>query len=151
MAVEISTVGAVVKWKVGTSRPTSGYTELANVNTAPSLGATPSTIDASNTKDGITRYIAGRIDPGGIQNLTLNMTSDGAALTDWAAIVTAYGAGASGDVWLEYKFAGLSQSFFIPIKPLPIKGDTGITQNSLKTVEAPFTVDGEPVWAASST
>ena len=168
MAIEISTVGATVWYQqeatAGTApamldafQTNSTWTHLANVNTAPSLGANPSTIDASNTKDGITRYIAGRIDPGGIQNLTFNMTSDGAVLTDWngatssTGVVGKWNTNKPKRIWLAYVFPDLKSGnhyivFRFPIVPLAITGSQGITQNSLLTVEAPFIVDGMPEW-----
>ena len=153
MALEISTVGAKVKYAVeGASpwtRPTSGYTTIPDVNTAPEISLDPSTIDASNITDKITRYIKGRVDPGGVQNFTLNHTAD--VKSKWAAAVTAYAQKApQASMWCEYAFPN-GDSVFFKFRPLPISTIPGIDQNSLSTLQAPFLVEGKGVFAASST
>jgi len=156
MALEISTVGAKVKYAIETTkgtRPTAGYIEIPDVNTAPEIALDVSTIDASNITDLITRYIAGRTDPGGVQNLTLNHTT--AVKTAWAALVTAAddtttGIPAGFACWFEYAFPN-GDSVFFPVHPLAITTIPGIEQNSLSTLQAPFLVEGLASFATSST
>ena len=156
MALEISTVGAAVKYAIETTkgtRPTTGYTTIPDVNTAPEIAIDASTIDASNITDTITRYIAGRRDPGGVQNMTLNHTS--AVKTAWATMVaaadnTTTGIPAGFGFWFEYAFPN-GESVFFPAHPLAISTIPGIEQNSLSTLQGPFLVEGEAEFATSST
>jgi hypothetical protein len=84
MALEISTVGATVKYAVEATagtRPTTGYTEIPDVSEAPEFDMSVETLDASNITDTVTRYILGRQDPGGDKTFTLNHTEN--VITVW--------------------------------------------------------------------
>ena len=138
MALEISTVGAGVRYHWETTsgtRPTSDYTELADVNTAPELNLAPELINASNTRDYITRYIAGRQDPGGDMEFTLNHTD--AAIEAWNALVaeveTKRAAGLQ--LWWEYEYPDSDYSYYWAGYPLQL-GTNGIAQNELSTIPA---------------
>ena len=77
MALEITTVGAQVKYAIETTagtRPTSGYTVLPNVSSAPEMSMDVDALDASDITDEITRYAKGRQDPGSDAEFTLNHT-----------------------------------------------------------------------------
>ena len=153
MALEITTVGASVKYVVETtagSRPTSGYTTITDISSAPEISLEPDALDCSNITDLITRYTAGRQDPGGNKSFTANHTE--AFLTAWATLCSsAATARASGKAtWIEYAYPNASKSFFFSIIPLAL-GNGGIEQNSVDTIPAPFIVNGVEGWAAKST
>ena len=155
MALEISTVGAKVGYALETTqgtRPTS-FTTIPDVNTAPEISLEPSTIDASNITDEITRYIPGRVDPGGVQNFTLNHTS--AVKTAWATMITASqnvstGIPAGYGFWFVYVFDASNAVFFKAV-PAEITTIPGIDQNSLSTLQAPFLVESEPEFDSAPT
>ena len=90
MALEISTVKAHVKYAIETNagtRPTTGYTEIPNIQTAPEVALTPDVLDASDITDQYKRYILGQQDPGGEKTFTANHTD--AFITAWESLVTA--------------------------------------------------------------
>lgn len=149
MALEIITVGANVKWKAGATRPTAGYTVLSDVNEAPEIGMSTEAIDVSNISDTITRYKAGRQDPGGEVTFTLNHTD--AAITGWDAMVTAYeNSGTPTPIWIEYAYPEATNSYFFAIQPKAL-GNSGIAQNELDTIPAPAIIIDIGGWAAKST
>lgn len=150
MALEIITVGAKVKWKAEATRPTSGYTELGDVNEAPEIGMSTEAIDVSNISDTITRYKAGRQDPGGEITFTLNHTE--AAITAWNGMVTAYNnkGGTPTPIWIEYYYPEATNSYFYAIQPKPL-GNSGISQNENDTIPASAIVLDVGGWAAAST
>lgn len=153
MALEITTVGATVKYCVETTagtRPTTGYTEIPDVNEAPDFPMDVEVLDASNTSDTITRYIAGRQDPGGDKEFTLNHTE--AVITAWDTLVTAASAAyATGkQTWFEYVYPESTKSFFFTAIPL-VLGNGGIAQNEVDTIPAHVICTGIGGWEAKST
>ena len=153
MSLEITTVGAHVKYCVETTagtRPTSGYTEIPSVNQAPELSLEVDALDASDITDLITRYVPGRQDPGGNKEFTLNHTES--AITAWgtlcASASTAFSSGKA--TWFEYQYPGASKSFFFSAYPLKL-GTDGISQNQVDQIPAPVIITGVEGWAAKST
>lgn len=153
MALEITTVGAKVAYCIETTagtRPTTGYTELKDVNEAPEFELSIETIDASNITDTITRYVPGRQDPGGDASFTMNHTN--AMITQWKALVTAANTGfaQNKECWFAYVFPDASDAFFWKGRPRDL-GSSGISQNSLSTIPAHCVVTGVEGWAAKPT
>lgn len=147
---EIITVGAQIKWKAGATRPTADYTVLSDVNEAPPIEMSTEAIDVSNISDRITRYKAGRQDPGGAQTITLNHTD--AVIAEWDAMITAYenNGGTPTPIWLEYFYPEAINSYFFAIQPKPL-GNNGIAQNENDTIPAPCVILDVGGWAAKST
>lgn len=153
MALEITTVGATVKYCVETTagtRPTTGYTEIPDVNEAPDFPMDVEVLDASNTTDTITRYVAGRQDPGGDKEFTLNHTEN--VITVWNTLVSAASAAyADGkQTWFEYVYPDATKSFFFTAIPLAL-GNGGIAQNEVDTIPAHVICTGIGGWEAKST
>lgn len=153
MALEITTVGATVKYCIETTagtRPTTGYTEIPDVNEAPDFPMDVEVLDASNTTDLITRYVPGRQDPGGDKEFTLNHTE--AVITAWDTLVTAASAAyATGkQTWFEYVYPDATKSFFFTAIPLAL-GNGGIAQNEVDTIPAHVICTGIGGWATKST
>lgn len=153
MALEITTVGAkvVYAWEATAgTRPTTGYTELPDVNEAPEFDLSLEVIDASNITDKITRYVPGRQDPGGDASFTLNHTN--AVITAWKALVTTaatnYAAGKR--LWFAYVFPDAADSFFWAGRPVDL-GSSGISQNSLSTIPAHCAVNEIHGWDTKPT
>ena len=153
MALEITTVGATVKYCVETTagtRPTTGYTEIPDVNEAPDFPMDVEVLGASNITDTITRYVAGRQDPGGDKEFTLNHTE--AVITAWDTLVsaasTAYADGKQ--TWFEYVYPDATKSFFFTAIPLAL-GNDGIAQNEVDTIPAHVICTGIGGWEAKST
>ena len=153
--IEITTVGAKVLWAVEATvgtRPTTGFTELLGVSAAPAFDMTPETIDVSDLSDYFTQYVAGRQDPGGDAQFTLNHSE--AAIDSWEAMVTAAETGlASGlRLWFEYKYADPSatRSYYFCARPVRL-GNGGLEQNAADTIPAHVIPNGEFGWFAAST
>ena len=153
MALEISTVGAkvVTAWETSAGvRPTTGFTELPDVNEAPEFDLSLEVIDASNITDKITRYIPGRQDPGGDAAFTLNHTD--AVITAWKALVTTaetnYPLGKR--LWFAYVFPDASDAFFWAGRPVDL-GSSGISQNVLSTIPAHCAVNELHGWDTKPT
>lgn len=152
-AIEISTIGCKVMYAVESTagtRPTTGYTLIPCITTAPSFEMSPETLDASDLGDDVTQYIPGRRDPGGDAVFTANLTTD--FLTAWETLVTAATtAQAAGKrVWFEYQTPDFSESYFWAGMPVAL-GHGGLEQNTVQTIQAHVIPNGDPVWAAKST
>jgi len=153
MALEISTVGAKVLYCIETtagSRPTSGYTQIPDVQTAPAISLSVETLDCSNITDEVTRYINGRQDTGGAVELTLNHTD--AVITAWETMKTASDTAraTSKETWFEYQTKTGAKSFFFKGIPLQL-GTNGIEQNAVDTIPASIVITGIDGWDTKST
>lgn len=153
MALEIITVGAKVKYAFETEagvRPTTGYTELPDVNSAPEQDLSLETIDVSNITDKITRYAEGRQDPGGDQVFTLNHTD--AVITAWNTLAetaeTNYAQGKR--LWFEYAYPNAQKSYYWAGKPKAL-GSSGIQQNAASTLQAHAVLVDWDGWQTAST
>jgi len=151
--VEITTVGAKVKYafeSVAGTRPTTGYTELIGVSSAPALDMTVETIDVSDLSDTITQYVPGRQDPGGDLQFTLNHSDE--AIDAWNTMFTAAETALASKLrmWIEYSFPGATYSYFYCARPLKL-GNGGIEQNAADTIPAHVVPNGEFGWLAAST
>lgn len=153
MALEISTVNAKVKYCIETTagtRPTTGYTVIPNVQTAPEIALTTETLDASDITDKIKRYIPGQQDPGGEKTFTCNHTD--AFITAWDAMVTAWEtAYASGkQLWIEYAFDNGAKSFYWSGIPQQL-GTNEVGINAVHTIPATIVCTDVAGWAVAST
>lgn len=150
--VEIATVGAKVLYcveSVAGTKPTTGYTEILGVSSAPAFDMTPETIDVSDISDYFTQYVNGRQDPGGDAQFTLNHSE--AAIDAWETMVSA-AATALADgkrCWFEYKYPGATRSYFWSGRPITL-GNGGIEQNTASTIPAHVIPNGSFEWAAAS-
>ena len=154
MALEITTVGAIVKYAVETTagtRPTSGYTTIPDVSSAPEMSMDVDALDASNITDEITRYAKGRQDPGSDAEFTLNHTE--AVITAWGTLVTAATTAKASNkaTWFEYQYPGATKSYFFKAEPVELVGNAGIEQNVVDTIPARVIPQGGNQWAAKST
>ena len=151
-AIEVSSIGCKVMYcveSVAGTRPTSGYTLIPCITTAPSFDMTPETLDASDLGDDITQYIPGRRDPGGDAAFTANLTAD--FLTAWETLVSAAEtAEAQGKrVWFEYQTPNFAKSYFWSGMPVAL-GHGGLEQNSVQTIQAHVVPNGDQAWANKS-
>jgi hypothetical protein len=153
MALEISTVGASVKYVVETTagtRPTTGYTVIPDITTAPEIAMSTDSLDASNLTDAYKRYIPGQQDPGSDKTFTANHTE--AFITAWAALVTAAETAiASGKAtWFEYAFPGATNSYFWSGMPQDL-GTDALDMNSVHTLSPTVILSNIAGWATKST
>ena len=151
-SVEIVSVGARVRVAIEATagvRPTFGYTDIPDVNSAPEQDMSTETIDVSNISDYVTRYMDGRQDPGGDQAFTLNHTDR--VITNWdalaAEVATALNSGKR--CWFEYWFPTAKKSYFWAGKPKAL-GTSGISQNELDTIPAHVVLNDWEGWSAKS-
>lgn len=152
-SVAITTVGASVKYCVETTagtRPTTGYTELVGVSSAPEIAMTPETIDVSTIKDLVTKYAQGRQDPGG--TATFQLVHSEAAIETWETHVSAATTGLTTGkkVWYEYAYPNANKSFFFSGMPLAL-GNGGIEQNAADLIPANVIPNGVDGWQTAST
>jgi hypothetical protein len=135
--LEISSVGAKVAYCVAATAgvmPTSGYTEIPDIKEAPEIEMTTETLDCSNLSDAITRYIAGRSDPGGEKAFSANNTS--AFRTAWETFVTAAKTAAANgkETYIAYiPPEGDDDAFFWIAQPQPL-GHGGFQDNSVLVI-----------------
>lgn len=151
--VEITTVGAKVRYKVETTpgvMPTTGFEELIGVSSAPALDMTVETIDVSDLSDTVTQYVPGRQDPGGDLQFSLNHSDE--AIDAWNTMKAAADAGLveKKRLWIEYYFPGATYSYFFCCRPLKL-GNGGMEQNAADTIPAHVVPNGEFDWLTHST
>jgi hypothetical protein len=152
MALELSTAGVLVKYKVGTgtTRPTSGYTQIPNIKSTPDLNPEPSSLEVTDLSDTEwKRYIPGLKDVGGALAFTANNTT--AFQTAWSTLVSAAQTGAaSGNLtWFEIMVPSLG-SFYLSGVPSPL-GLSTMEVDAVAEIDAyvsPNTIHG---WDTSST
>lgn len=153
MALEISSVGASVKYCVEATagtRPTTGYTAIPDITTAPEIAKSTEALDASNLSDLKKRYVPGQQDPGSDKTFTANHTE--AFITAWEALITAAetAIAAGKAVWFEYVFPNATKSYFWAGMPQEL-GTDAIDMNSIHTISAVVILSDDAGWATKST
>jgi hypothetical protein len=153
MALEISTVGGCVKYAVEVTagtRPTTGYTVIPDITTAPEIAMSVESLDASNLTDTSKRYIPGQQDPGSDKTFTANHTE--AFITAWETLVTAAETGIASNkvIWFEYVFPNATKSFFWSGMPMDL-GTDAMDMNSIHTISPVAVLSGIAGWATKST
>lgn len=151
MALEFNTIGVKLGYAVGTgtSRPTSGYTNIPDIKNIPAIELTPSKLEVTNLIDKYKRYIAGVLDAGDDIAITANLTAS--LKTAWASLVTAAAsAWTSGNsTWFEISIPNFDSFFFAGI-PTEMgfneMGVDAVAEASLHII--PNQIAG---WAAAST
>ena len=115
MALELNTIGITLGYcaevTAGT-KPTSGYTTIANITSIGEISADPDTLEVTNLSDTFKRYIAGVKDTGGNIEVGANFTA--AFKTAWAAAVTAYSTAfaASKALWWQVHVPSFGDFYF---------------------------------------
>ncbi len=154
MALEIASAGAKIQYAVETTagtRPTTGFTNIANVKTIGALDAEPATYDVTDLSDTeFKRYIPGLKDIGGDVPLTMNLTQ--AVITAWATLVSAAetAAESSKSTWFEVVVPKLNESFYFRGVPSPL-GLSEIATDSALEITAHVTPNEIVGWATKST
>ena len=91
MALEFNTIGVKLKWASETtkgSRPTSGYVQIPDIKSTPSIDINPNKIEVTNLEDEYRRYVDGVKEAGGDSyDFTANLTAD--LKNKWASCVAA--------------------------------------------------------------
>jgi len=150
MAIELSTAGITLSWKeeaTAGTRPTTGYNILEGLKEIPDLAPAPesletTTLDATEYKT----YINGLKDLGGALGFMFNMTQ--AFITDWDALITAYGtAKAAGkEVWFKIYVPGLTKAVYFTGIPSEL-GMPGVSVNAVLEINAYITQSSGLLWA----
>jgi len=153
MALEISSVGASVKYAAETTagtRPTADYTVIPNITTAPEIAMSTDSLEASDLSDTSKRYIPGQQDPGSDKTFTANHTE--AFITAWETLVTAYetALAAGKAIWFEYVFPNATKSFFWSGAPQSL-GTDAVDMNSIHTISPVVILSDIAGWATKST
>lgn len=117
MALEFNTIGVKLGYCIGsgTTRPTSGYTNIPDLKTIPGAELTPSKLEVTNLTDKYRRFITGVMDAGESFDITANLTAS--LKTTWASLVSAAAtAWASGNsTWFEVSIPSFDSFFFAGI------------------------------------
>lgn len=151
MALEFNTIGVKLGYAVGTgsTRPTSGYTNIPDIKGLPAIDLTPSKLQVTNLIDKYHRYIAGVLDAGDDIAVTANLTAS--LKTLWVSLVAAAAsAWASGNsTWFEISIPNFDSFYFAGIPTemgLNEMGVDAVAEASLHII--PNQIAG---WAAAST
>lgn len=118
MALEFNTIGVKLNYafeSTAGSRPTSGYNNIPDIKTIPSMDLTPSKLEVTNLEDKFKRYINGVMDAGDDVNVTANLTAS--LKTLWNAMcASAASKWASGySTWFEISIPGFDSFYFAGI------------------------------------
>lgn len=147
--------GGAVKWCAsasGTTRPTSGYTELKGVTAVPAFGDQPGTLDVTAIANKNRVYIFDLPDSGGLIALTVNDADD--FRTSFASMKSAYdtATAANKGFWIEYAYPSETNidSFFYPAAVHGL-GFGGWEVGAAMGNSVPIAPAGDFVWASKST
>lgn len=116
------------------------FTCVERCNAIDGISVENEQIDASALEDAMTKYVAGRGDPGGTWNVTFNYTNDVA--TQLEAMITAFSTAkaANKGFWCEVYHPNLTNGFFVKVEPPTKIPMPSMGQNELLTVEIGFTI-----------
>lgn len=119
MALELSTIGIQLRYATESTagtRPTSGFTQIANITSIGEISATPDQLEVTNLEDTWKRYIDGVKDGSGEIQIGANFTA--AFKTAWETAITAYETAfaSSKATWWEVYVPDFG-SFFFAGKP----------------------------------
>ena len=156
MAHELSTIGVQLWYAVETTagtRPTTGYTQLVGLKSAPSTGDAPNTIQVTDLDDEYHRYVKGVQDVGGAREYTFNDTVD--TRSAWQTMYSAFETAAADGkaIWFEERFPqrqGTLDSFYFA----GIPGDMGVNEMGVDAViESTLHIVPNQIggWASKST
>ena len=151
MALEFNTIGVKLGYAVGsgTTRPTSGYTDIPDIKGLPAIDLTPSKLQVTNLIDKYHRYIAGVLDAGDDIAVTANLTAS--LKTIWASLVAAAASAweSGNSTWFEISIPNFDSFYFAGIPTEQGLGEMGVdavAEASLHII--PNQIAG---WAAKST
>lgn len=151
MALEFNTIGVKLGYAVGsgTTRPTSGYTNIPDLKTIPGAELNPSKLEVTNLTDKYRRFITGVMDAGDDFAITANLTASLKSV--WTTLVSAAAsAWTSGNsTWFEISIPNFDSFYFAGI-PTEMgfneMGVDAVAEASLHII--PNQIAG---WAAAST
>ena len=138
----LSTLGVKFGYGVETiagTQPTD-FIVLNRINAIGGISLTTEQIDASALEDLISRYTAGRQDPGGEWTITVNLTDETAK--EWNDLITASQAGEATGLatWFVVYHPSMTKSFFVVAQPPKNIPMPEFGQNALLTVEMTLTI-----------
>ena len=152
MALEFNTIGVKLKYCVETSagaRPTSGYTQIPDIKSTPSIDINPNKLEVTNLEDNYRRYIDSVKDVGDSFDFTANLTAD--LKTKWnscvSAAATAFASGKS--TWFEISIPNFDSFYFAGIP-----GELGVNEMGVDAViESTLHIVPNQIagWATAST
>lgn len=152
MALEFNTIGVKLKYCVEVSagtRPTSGYTQIPDIKSTPSIDINPNKLEVTNLEDNYRRYIDGVKDVGDSFDFTANLTAD--LKTKWnscvSAAATAFASGKS--TWFEISIPNFDSFYFAGIP-----GELGVNEMGVDAViESTLHIVPNQIagWATAST
>ena len=118
------------------------FTKIPQVIEMSEIDLDPDTIDTTSFDDlNYKSSVPGLVDTSGIQSITVNATSEGAAETTWNSMATTAASGTSY-VWLCVKIPNQTKATFIPIVPVKT-GAYNVAVNDRITIRLKFTIRGD--------
>ena len=144
------TVGYCVEVTAGT-RPTTGYIELHDVKSIPSLNPEPENLETTTLAETeFKTYTTGLKDLGGSVPFLVNFTN--AFIGEWDDLIEAYEAGIAEEkaTWFEVRHPKLEKSVFFTGQPSKL-GLPEMSVDSVLETEAYIVPTNAPDWYAKST
>ena len=137
----LSTLGVIFSYAIESTAGTkpAAFVTVERCNAIDGISVENEQIDASALEDSLNKYVAGRGDPGGSFNATFNFTND--VETELNTMITAFtGRGTGLSMWVQIYHPSLTDGFFIVVEPATTIPMPAFDQNSLLTIEFPFTI-----------
>lgn len=123
----------------GDTIPESGtVTLLGRINSIGGISLATEQIDASALEDKVSKYVAGRQDPGGEWTITINATD--ATLDQWDGIK-------GTKKWFEIIVPGITKAFWARAQVPQVLPSGELGQNELFTIELTLTLVDIGGWA----
>ena len=151
MALEFNTIGIKLGYAIGSgsTRPTSGYTNIPDIKGLPAIDLNPSKLQVTNLVDKYHRYITGVLDAGDDIAATANLTAS--LKSTWTSLVSAAAsAWTSGNsTWFEISIPNFDSFYFAGIPT-----ELGVSELGVDAVvEASLHIIPNEIagWAAAST
>lgn len=139
----VSTLGITFSYGIESTpgQKPGSFTILPRCNEIDELALETATIDASALEDYISRYIAGRQDPGGNWGVTFNVTNETIPILKNMMSSAASALAENKRTWFQISSPYLDQAFFVVGQPgskIPLPA---IGQNALFTAAISIAVD----------
>lgn len=153
MSQRYSTAGMYLCWaceSTAGSRPTTGYAQVPEIKSIPSLNPAPEQIESTSLLETTYKtYVEGLKDLGGALEFTANLTED--LITAWAACNSAHDALTGGKMmWFAVVHPSLTNAVFFKGDPAPL-GMNEASVGSMAETTLYVTAESAPEWQTKPT
>jgi len=153
MSQRYSTAGMYLCYAVESTagtRPTTGYTQIPEIKSMPSLNPAPEQIESTTLLETEYKtYVEGLKDLGGALEFTANLTED--LITAWEACNTAHDGLTGGKMmWFAVVHPSLNKAVFFKGDPAPL-GMNEASVGSMAETTLYVTAESAPEWQTKPT